>query len=45
MGITRGGGIKDLQVYFAVFVRAALVANPQAGILGGSTQLGNNRCQ
>lgn len=44
-GITRGGGIKDSRVCFAVFVRAALDANPQAGILGGGTQLGNNRCQ
>lgn len=43
--ITRGGGIKDSRVCFAVFVRAALDANPQAGILGGGTQLGNNRCQ
>lgn len=42
---TRGGEIKDSRVCFAVFVRAALDANPQAGILGGGTQLGNNRCQ
>lgn len=40
-----GGGIKDSRVCFAVFVRAALDTNPQAGILGGGTQLGNNRCQ
>lgn len=39
------GGIKDSQACFAVFVRAALHANPRAGILGGGTQLGNNRCQ
>jgi len=45
MEIIRRGGIKDLRVCFAVFVRAALDANPQAGILGGGTQLGNNRCQ
>lgn len=43
--ITRGDKIKDSRVCFAVFVRAALDANPQAGILGGGTQLGNNRCQ
>lgn len=43
--ITHGGGIKDSRICFAVFVRAALDANPQAGILGGGTQLGNNRCQ
>lgn len=44
-GITLGGEIKDSRICFAVFVRAALDANPQAGILGGGTQLGNNRCQ
>lgn len=39
-----GGGIKDSWMCFTVF-RAVLTANPQAGILGGGTQLGNNRCQ
>lgn len=48
-GGLRGGRIKDSRGVFRSFRSSDPAGDradmPQAGILGGGTQLGNNRCQ